>query len=77
MKNTDIISINIIEGASSLAELHLIRDFREMNPKANDEEIESMIYAEDSEGCSLTEQAQVNFDILYDLYYDLLNDLKK
>ena len=74
--NTDIIKINISEVASELAELHLIRDYTELNKNKTEDEIEAMIWVEDEgEVLIYTEHAQNHFNILYDLYYSLLENL--
>lgn len=77
MEHTDIIRLNIVECASELGEIHLIRMIREINPAITNEELEEMIWTTDEDGETLiyTEYAQEQFNILYDEYYSLLENL--
>ena len=72
IENSEI-KINIREVCSELAELHLIREHRDIN---TDEELEKLIWIEKDNVITYTEYAQDQFNILYDLYYDLLEKLK-
>jgi hypothetical protein len=73
---TSEIKINIVEASSELANIKLFDYYRQNNSSISIDEIEDLVLVlNEDEIVTYTEHAQDQFNILYDLYYDLLENL--
>ena len=72
---SDLVTINILELSSELAEKRLIQYYEQFYPSKSEEQIEKMIFVENEEGTFYTQYAQDLFNQLYDEYYTLIEKL--
>ena len=76
MENTDIIKINIVQCSTELANIRLFQKYKQNNQSLSIDEIEDLVLKLDEDDTvTYTEDAQAEFNILYDQYYELLENL--